>query len=114
MGCDTMQFGREVAENIIPHTAFINAIFTGVNVFHYKMTTSFHHKNFDYFLHKIFQYTSPAQTISISRLFITVCFCPQNAFLSKLPTHNCDFSLLHHCKQAPAIFISRTMYNYYS
>jgi hypothetical protein len=95
MGCDTMQCGREVAENITSLPAFIKAILTGVNVFCYTMTTSFHHKNLNYFLHKILEYTSPAQKISISKPFITVCFCPQNAFLLKLPTHNCEFSLPH-------------------
>jgi len=47
LGCDTMQFGRKVAENIILHTACIKAILTVIKVFHYKMTTSYYHKNLD-------------------------------------------------------------------
>jgi hypothetical protein len=40
LGCDTMQFGRKVAENIIPHTAYIKATLTVIKVFHYKLTAS--------------------------------------------------------------------------
>jgi hypothetical protein len=40
MGCYTMQFGRKVAENIIPHTAYIKAIVTVIKVFHYKRITN--------------------------------------------------------------------------
>lgn len=50
-GSDTIQFGRTVTENIIPHTACLKEILTMIKVFHFKITTSFHHKNLDYFLH---------------------------------------------------------------